>query len=51
MITKLKESAVPFPIHTRRQIPAAFKDQVREELNYMISLLILSLIGVIYLYL
>lgn len=33
----LKEAAVPFAIHTPRQIPLAFKDQVKEELDSMVA--------------
>ncbi|XP_068230979.1 uncharacterized protein [Palaemon carinicauda] len=33
----LKEGAVPFAIHTPRQIPFAFKDQVKEELDSMVA--------------
>jgi len=33
----LKDGAVPFAIHTPRQIPLAFKDQVKEELESMVS--------------
>lgn len=31
----LKENAVPFAIHTPRQIPFAFKDKVKQELDSM----------------
>ncbi|XP_064083050.1 uncharacterized protein LOC135199066 [Macrobrachium nipponense] len=33
----LKDGAVPFAIHTPRQIPFAFKDQVKEELDSMVA--------------
>ncbi|XP_068204834.1 uncharacterized protein [Palaemon carinicauda] len=33
----LKDGAVPFAIHTPRQIPFAFKDQVKEDLNFMVA--------------
>ena len=33
----LKDNAVPFAIHTPRQIPIAFRDQVKEELDSMVA--------------
>ena len=33
----LKEGAVPFAIHTPHQIPLAFKDQVKDELDSMVT--------------
>ena len=37
MKIQLKDSAVPFAVHTPRQIPFAFRNQVKEELDSMVA--------------
>ena len=41
----LKEGAVPFAVHTPRQIPFAFQHQVKEELESMVKQGIITPVG------